>query len=43
MGDVVGNIYLINGSNGAIIYKEKIGSNFEASPVPWRNTAIIAS
>ncbi|MFN5094304.1 MAG: hypothetical protein ACK5ET_02585 [Ignavibacteria bacterium] len=43
MGDVVGNLYLINGSNGAIIYKEKVGSNFEASPVPWRNTAIIAS
>ncbi|MFN5112777.1 MAG: hypothetical protein ACK5EE_01560 [Ignavibacteria bacterium] len=43
MGDVVGNLYLINGSNVAIIYKEKVGSNFEASPVPWRNTAIIAS
>jgi len=43
MGDVIGNVYLINGSTGAIIYKERIGSNFEASPVPWRNTAIIAS
>jgi len=43
MGDVIGNLYLINGNTGEIIYKERIGSNFEASPVPWRNTAIIAS
>ncbi|MGA1278312.1 MAG: PQQ-binding-like beta-propeller repeat protein [Candidatus Kapaibacteriota bacterium] len=43
MGDVIGNLYLINGTTGEIIYKERIGSNFESSPVPWRNTAIIAS
>lgn len=43
LGDVIGNIYVINGKTGEILIKKRVGSNFEASPIPWRNTAIIAS
>ena len=43
MGDVIGNIYVIDGKTGAILIKQRVGSNFEASPIPWRNTAVIAS
>ena len=43
IGDVIGNIYVINGKTGEILIKQRVGSNFEASPIPWRNTAVIAS
>jgi hypothetical protein len=42
-GDVYGNAYIIDGSNGQIICKRKIGNNFEASPVVWGNNIIIGS
>ncbi len=42
-GDVVGNAYIIDGSNGQIIYKRNIGNNFEASPIAWGNNIIIGS
>jgi outer membrane protein assembly factor BamB len=43
MGDVIGNIYVIHGTTGEILIKQRVGSNFEASPIPWRNTAVITS
>lgn len=42
-GDVIGNAYLIDGSNGKIIYKRNVGHNFEASPVVWGNSVVIGS
>ncbi|MFP4557290.1 MAG: dehydrogenase [Bacteroidales bacterium] len=42
-GDVIGNAYLIDGSNGDIIYKRNVGHNFEASPVAWGNSVVIGS
>lgn len=43
LGDVIGNLYVIDGKSGAILIKKRVGSNFEASPIPWRNTAVIGS
>ena len=43
LGDVIGNVYVIDGKSGAILIKKRVGSNFEASPIPWRNTAVIGS
>jgi outer membrane protein assembly factor BamB len=43
IGDVIGNMYAIDGNTGKILFKQRIGTNFEASPIPWRNTAIIGS
>lgn len=41
--DSGGYIHLLNGSNGEIIYEEKIASLFEASPVAFDNKIIIAA
>jgi outer membrane protein assembly factor BamB len=43
VGDVIGGLYLIDGANGNILFRQQIGSNFEASPVPIGNSCIIAS
>lgn len=42
-GDGNGNLYLIKGINGEILATEKIGYNFESSPVVVGNTLIIGS
>lgn len=42
-GDAVGNVYLIKGKTGEIIYKEKVANNFESSPIAVGNTAIVGS
>jgi hypothetical protein len=43
VGDVSGWLYFIDGANGTILFRQQIGSNFEASPVPIGNACIIAS
>ena len=38
--DVYGNIYLVDGLNGKIIFKQSMGLTFESSPVAWDNRII---
>lgn len=42
-GDVAGNVYLIEGTTGAIVLKEKVGQNFESSPLVMGNSVIFGS
>lgn len=42
-GDVEGNVYLLDGRDGRILYRERVGRNFEASPVVWGNKVVIGS
>ena len=41
--DCSGNMYLINGKDGNILYPERIGNNFESSPVVSGNSAVVGS
>jgi len=41
--DVWGTIYLLNGANGKLIYKEKIGATIESSPVIINDRIIIGT
>lgn len=43
LGDVQGNISLIDGANGQVLFRQRISVNFEASPVPLGSSLIIAS
>lgn len=43
IGDVVGNIYLIDGLTGERIFVKNLGSNFEASPAVMGDELIIGS
>ena len=38
--DVYGNIYLVEGLTGKIIYSEAMGCTFESSPIAWGNRII---
>lgn len=42
-GDCIGNIYLIRGSDGEIIFRKMIGNNFESSPVAIGNSLVVGS
>lgn len=42
-GDSGGEVYLIEGKTGRIIYTEKVGNNFEASPVAFGNSVVIGT
>ncbi len=42
-GDVEGNVYLLDGRDGRILYRRRLGRNFEASPVVWGNRVVIGS
>ncbi len=42
-GDCSGNLYIINATDGAIITSQRIGSNFESSPVVIGNSLVIGS
>lgn len=42
-GDTRGNIYLIRGKNGEILFTKHIANNFESSPIVIGNTVIIGS
>ena len=41
--DAIGNIYLIQGTTGEILLTQKIGNNFESSPVVIGNSIVIGS
>jgi len=41
--DAIGNIYWIQGKTGEIILTQKIGHNFESSPVMIKNSIVIGS
>lgn len=42
-GDIIGNIYLIQGRTGEVIFKEQIGDNFESSPVVIDSSFVVGS
>ena len=41
--DAIGNIYLIQGNTGEILLTQKVGNNFESSPVAIGNRVVIGS
>jgi outer membrane protein assembly factor BamB len=41
--DTGGNIYLIHGKTGEIILSQKIGNNFESSPIVIQNSVVLGS
>lgn len=42
-GDSSGNVYLIRGKTGEILFTQPVANNFESSPVVVGNTAIVGS
>ena len=42
-GDASGNIYLIRGHDGKVLYTQRVGNNFESSPIAVGNTAVVGS
>ncbi len=42
-GDIIGNIYLIQGRTGEVIFKEHFGDNFESSPVVIDSSFVVGS
>ena len=42
-GDTQGKLYLINGKTGEILYKNKVGLNFESSPAVRENSFVLGS
>ena len=42
-GDTQGQLYLINGTTGEILYKEIMGNNFESSPAVRSNSFVVGS
>ncbi|MFM7671962.1 MAG: PQQ-binding-like beta-propeller repeat protein [Bacteroidota bacterium] len=43
LSDVSGNIYLLNGMNGQLIYKGKSGYNMESSPIIYNDRIIVGT
>ncbi len=41
--DAIGNIYLLDGRDGRVIFRKRAGRNFEASPAIWGNRVVIGS
>lgn len=42
-GDTAGNAYLIDGETGELLYRQRIGSNFESSPIAVGNSVVLGS
>lgn len=42
-GDVAGYLYLVDAKSGEILVKKKLGNNFESSPIPIGNSAVVGS
>ena len=42
-GDVRGNVYLIEGCSGRVLFAGKIGANFESSPVVVGDRVVVGS
>ncbi len=43
LGDCIGNVYLVEGKTGKILFTEHYGDNFEASPVAFGNSVVLGS
>jgi len=43
LGDAIGNVYLVEGKTGKILFTEHYGNNFEASPVAFGNSVVVGS
>lgn len=43
VGDTFGNLYLIEGISGRVIYRERFGANFESSPVVVGGSLVVGS
>lgn len=43
LGDCIGNVYLVEGKSGKIIYTAEVGNNFEGSPLAFGNSVVIGS
>jgi len=41
--DTAGNVYLIDGESGKILYRQLVGSNFESSPIAVGNSVLLGS
>lgn len=41
--DCIGNVYLINGADGKILFTKHVGNNFESSPVVVGNSLVVGS
>lgn len=42
-GDTAGNAYLIDGETGEVLYRQRVGSNFESSPIAVGNSVVLGS
>lgn len=42
-GDVVGNVYIIEGSEGKVLFKKRMAQNFESSPLVIGSSVIVGS
>ena len=42
-GDSHGNAYIIRATTGEVLYRQRIGNNFESSPIVVGNTAVVGS
>ncbi|MCH5223381.1 MAG: PQQ-binding-like beta-propeller repeat protein [Muribaculaceae bacterium] len=42
-GDCIGNMYIFDASNGNILFTERIGNNFESSPVVVGNSLVVGT
>jgi outer membrane protein assembly factor BamB len=42
-GDTYGNVYLINGRDGKVLYTQHVGNNFESSPIVIGNQVVVGS
>lgn len=43
VADCAGNVYLVDGEKGNITFTEKVGANFESSPVVMGNSLVVGS
>jgi hypothetical protein len=42
-GDTLGSIYIIRGKDGSVLLRQKVGNNFESSPIVIENNIIVGS
>lgn len=42
-GDGIGNMYMIDGETGRVLYKQHVGANFESSPIAVGNSVVLGS
>lgn len=42
-GDTYGNVYVVRGRDGALLFTEHVGNNFESSPIVVGNSVVVGS